>query len=49
MEKILIQILENQKRMSLALRRQIPFGENIDSPALREIEKQCEQAIQKLS
>jgi len=49
MEEILKQILENQKRLSLAIRRQIPYGENVDRPALMEIEKQCEQAIQKLS
>ena len=49
MNEILIQILENQKRLSLALRRQIPYGENIDRPDLMKLEKECEQAIQKLS
>jgi hypothetical protein len=44
MEEILIQILENQKRLSLALRRRIPFGENEDTPALLDIEKKCEES-----
>ena len=49
MEKeILKQILENQKRLSLAIRRLIPFGENIDTPDLKKIENQCDDTIKKL-
>jgi hypothetical protein len=48
MEEILKQIMENQKRLSLALRRQIPYGENVDRPALLEVEKTCDELIKKL-
>jgi hypothetical protein len=48
MNEILIQILENQKRISLALRRQIPSGENVDTPDLLQIEKECDELIRKI-
>lgn len=47
-KEILIQILENQKRLSLALRRIIPYGDNINSPDLMEIENKCEESIERL-
>ena len=49
MEKeILKQILENQKRISLALRRRIPYGENVDGPDLIKVENSCDELIKKL-
>jgi hypothetical protein len=48
LKKTLKTILDNQKMLSLAIRRLYPYGENVTTPELHKVEDDCNEAIQNL-